>query len=73
MDPHFFGLGIKKVLSRNQAVLQWRDPRGGQLIPSSTSSSSSSSSSDSWIYQPPKTATPKIIGIESLEQLPQTG
>jgi hypothetical protein len=74
-DPHFFGLGMKKVLSRNQAVLQWRDHKGGQLVPTS------SSSSNSWVYQPPQTTTAtsssspslKIIGIESLEQLPETG
>ena len=44
-DKNFFGLGTRKVLSRSQAMIYYRDRLGGRLV--------QTGSSDKLIYQPP--------------------
>ena len=66
-DTHFFGLGTQKVLSRNQAVIFWRDRLGGKIIQTGTTS-------DKLIYQPPpKGGVKEVIRPNPDELLPELG
>ena len=65
-DKNFFGLGTRKVLSRNQAVIFWRDRLGGRIIQTGTS--------DKLIYQPPaKGGVKEVIRPNPDELLPELG
>lgn len=63
-DKNFFGLGTKKVLSRQQAVIYYRDRTGGRL--------NQNSGSQKLAYHAPKESAAKVIHKEDTA-LPITG
>jgi hypothetical protein len=65
-DKNFFGLGTRKVLSRSQAVIFWRDRLGGKIV--------QTGSSDKLVYQPPpKGGAKEVIRLNQNELLPEMG
>jgi hypothetical protein len=67
-DKHFFGLGGKKVLSRQQCRIDYRDDRGGKVAMTNQNTEKMS-----YVSPPPTAKQVKIIRQDQEEELPKKG